>query len=66
MCVCFRALALTELKRYLWDDLDRLREYFLQRDADRSGKLSKQDCYTVLRGCRLPFDKQLLEKIFEV
>ncbi|KAJ8920607.1 hypothetical protein NQ315_004746 [Exocentrus adspersus] len=52
-----RALALTELKRFLWDDLDRLREYFLQRDADRTGKLSRKDCYTILKGCRLPFDR---------
>ncbi|KAG5872507.1 hypothetical protein JTB14_027095 [Gonioctena quinquepunctata] len=61
-----RALALTELKRFLWDDLDRLREYFLQRDSTRSGKLSRQDCSTVLKGCRLPFDKELIGRILQV
>ncbi|CAH1175792.1 unnamed protein product [Phaedon cochleariae] len=61
-----RALALTELKRYLWDDLDRLKEYLLQRDGDRSGKLSRKECYTVLKGCRLPFDNQLIERILQV
>ncbi|CAH1962004.1 unnamed protein product [Acanthoscelides obtectus] len=61
-----RAIALTELKRYLWDDLDRLREYFLQRDATRSGKLSRKDCYTLLKACRLPFDSQLINRILDV
>ncbi|XP_074032977.1 EF-hand domain containing 1.2 [Leptinotarsa decemlineata] len=61
-----RALALTELKRFLWDDLDRLKEYFLQRDPPRSGKLSKKDCYTIMKACRLPFDKELIERILQV
>ncbi|KAL1497141.1 hypothetical protein ABEB36_008147 [Hypothenemus hampei] len=61
-----RAIALTELKRYLWDDLDRLREYFLQTDYLKAGKLTKKECYTVLKGARLPFDNELLEKILEV
>ncbi|KAH1014075.1 hypothetical protein HUJ04_002970 [Dendroctonus ponderosae] len=59
-------IALTELKRFLWDDLERLREYFLQTDHSKSGKLSKKECYTVLKGARLPFDNELLEKILEV
>nr|CAI5848578.1 unnamed protein product [Callosobruchus analis] len=61
-----RAIALTELKRFLWDDLDRLREYFLQRDATRSGKLSRKDCYTLLKACRLPFDNELINRILDV
>ncbi|KAJ8965173.1 hypothetical protein NQ314_004316 [Rhamnusium bicolor] len=61
-----RALALTELKRFLWDDLERLKEYFLQRDVARSGKLTKKECYTILKACRVPFDIQLIERILEV
>ncbi|KAI4467069.1 ef-hand domain c-terminal containing protein [Holotrichia oblita] len=61
-----RAITLTELKRFLWDDLERLREYFVFRDPQRTGKLSKQDCYTLLKGCRLPVDNELIQKILEV
>ncbi|KAK9869902.1 hypothetical protein WA026_003622 [Henosepilachna vigintioctopunctata] len=61
-----RAITLTELKRFLWDDLERLREYFLARDPERKGKLSRQECYTVLRACRLPLDKSHVEKILDV
>ncbi|KAF7284998.1 EF-hand domain-containing family member C2-like [Rhynchophorus ferrugineus] len=61
-----RAIALTELKRFLWDDLDRLEEYFLQNDHLKSGKLTKKECYTILKGSRLPFDNELLEKILEL
>lgn len=61
-----RAITLTELKRGLWDDLTRLKEYFLMRDPDRSGVLSKNECYIVIRACRLPLDKELVEKILEV
>ncbi|XP_066140061.1 EF-hand domain-containing family member C2-like [Euwallacea fornicatus] len=61
-----RAIALTELKRYLWDDLDRLREYFVHADYLKTGKLTKKECYTVLKGARLPFDNELLKKILDV
>ncbi|XP_030748074.1 EF-hand domain-containing family member C2-like [Sitophilus oryzae] len=61
-----RAIALTELKRFLWDDLDRLKEYFIHNDNAKTGKLTKQECYTVMKGSRLPFDIQLIEKILEV
>lgn len=62
----FRAITLTELKKFLWDDLARLREYFLLRDAERSGKLPRKDCYTVLRACRLPLDVELIGRILDV
>lgn len=61
-----RALTLTELKRQLWDDLDRLKEYFLQRDPARTGKLKRKDCYTLLRACRLPVDVEVIERILDV
>ncbi|XP_060516892.1 EF-hand domain-containing family member C2-like isoform X2 [Cylas formicarius] len=61
-----RAIVLTQLKRYLWDDLDRLREYFLLRDHSRSGKLSEKECYTILKGSRLPFENELINKIIDV
>lgn len=61
-----RALALTELKRFLWDDLQRLKEYFMQMDRKKCGTLPKKECYTILKGARLPFDNELIEKILEV
>ncbi|CAH0563867.1 unnamed protein product [Brassicogethes aeneus] len=61
-----RALALTELKRFLWDDWVRLREYLMQRDPERTGLLSQKDVYTVLKACRIPFDNNLIDKMLEV
>ncbi|XP_065162838.1 EF-hand domain-containing family member C2-like isoform X2 [Atheta coriaria] len=61
-----RAITLTTLKRELWDDLARLREYFILRDPGRTGLLSRSTVYTLLRGCRFPVDIQLLEKILDV
>ncbi|XP_056636850.1 EF-hand domain-containing family member C2-like [Diorhabda sublineata] len=61
-----RAMTLTELKRFLWDDLDRLKEYLIQADSSRLGKLSKKDCRTVLKACRLPLDNILIDKILSV
>lgn len=61
-----RAITLTELKRMLWDDLERTRECFLSRDENKTGKLTKQQCYTVLKGCRLPIDQEILERILQV
>ncbi|RZC36583.1 EF-hand domain-containing family member C2 [Asbolus verrucosus] len=61
-----RAIALTELKRGLWDDLVRLKEYFVMRDPEKRGVLTKKECYTVIRGCRLPLEKEIIEKILEV
>lgn len=62
----FSAITLTELKRYLWDDLERLTEYFIKRDHYRIGVLPRQEVYTLLRGCRLPVDKVLIERILNV
>lgn len=61
-----RAITLTELKRFLWDDLERVLEYFKQRDGGRTGKLHRKDCYSLLRACRLPVDVLLLNKILDV
>ncbi|XP_072389050.1 EF-hand domain-containing family member C2-like isoform X1 [Diabrotica undecimpunctata] len=61
-----RAMTLTELKRFLWDDLDRLKEYLIQADTNRTGKLSQKGCRTVLKSCRLPLDNVLIDKILSV
>ncbi|XP_019871659.1 EF-hand domain-containing family member C2-like [Aethina tumida] len=61
-----RALALTELKRFLWDDWVRLREYMLKRDPTKTGVLSRKDVCTVLKACRIPFDPILIDKILDV
>lgn len=61
-----RALTLTELKRFLWDDLERLKESFLMRDECKTGVLPQQECYTLLKACRLPVDNILIEHILEM
>lgn len=38
----------------------------MQTDQFKTGKLTKKECYTVLKGARLPLDNELLEKILEV
>ncbi|XP_018325854.1 EF-hand domain-containing family member C2-like [Agrilus planipennis] len=60
-----RAITLTELKRQLWDDIERVTEYFKARDPCRTGILPRKECYTLLRACRLPLDKVLIERILD-
>ncbi|KAF5287565.1 hypothetical protein FQA39_LY15894 [Lamprigera yunnana] len=61
-----RAITLTELKRYLWDDHKRTKEYFLKFDPERVGILTRKEVYTLLKACKLPLDIILINRILNV
>ncbi|CAG9863142.1 unnamed protein product [Phyllotreta striolata] len=61
-----RAYCLTELKKKLYDELDRLGEYFHHADTYRCGVLSRNDALTVMKACRLPLDILVLERILDI
>ncbi|EFN89884.1 EF-hand domain-containing family member C2 [Harpegnathos saltator] len=60
-----RNLLHTELERFLWNDLDRLRENLHHWDRDRTGYLRRESLYTILRGCRIPVDVELLNSMLD-
>ncbi|XP_012275373.1 EF-hand domain-containing family member C2 [Orussus abietinus] len=60
-----RRLVHTEITRLLWNDLDRLSEDLRYRDRMNTGYLSRHDIYTVLRGCRVPMDIELLNSMLD-
>ncbi|XP_024947143.1 EF-hand domain-containing family member C2 isoform X2 [Cephus cinctus] len=60
-----RRLVHTELTRFLWDDLDRLTEAIHHWDRSRSGYLPRSELYTILRGCRIPIDIELLNSMLD-
>ncbi|XP_011304473.1 EF-hand domain-containing family member C2 [Fopius arisanus] len=55
-----RRLIHTELTRFLWNNLDRLAEDINHWDPSSTGFLPSTSIYTILRGCRLPLDPQLI------
>lgn len=61
-----RAVCLTVLKKRMWDELDRLGEYFHHADVVNCGTLTRADALKVMKGCRLPFDILILEKILDI
>ncbi|KAK4880112.1 hypothetical protein RN001_008258 [Aquatica leii] len=61
-----RAITLTELKRFLWDDIERLSEYFIHFDMNKTGTLTRKEVYTLLKACRLPLDVVLVNRILDV
>ncbi|XP_011881630.1 PREDICTED: EF-hand domain-containing family member C2-like isoform X3 [Vollenhovia emeryi] len=60
-----RCLLHTELHRLLWHDLDRLKETLHHWDEDRTGFLPRESLYTILRGCRIPVDVELLNSMLD-
>ncbi|KAK0180026.1 hypothetical protein PV327_005709 [Microctonus hyperodae] len=58
-----RRLIHTELKRFLWDGLDRLKKGINHWDSAESGFLPRNEVYTILRGCKIPVDSQLIDKM---
>ncbi|XP_032679728.1 EF-hand domain-containing family member C2-like [Odontomachus brunneus] len=60
-----RNLLHTELGRFLWNDLDRLRENLQHWDRDKTGYLPRESLYTILRGCRVPVDVELLNSMLD-
>ncbi|EZA50209.1 EF-hand domain-containing family member C2 [Ooceraea biroi] len=60
-----RSLLHTELNRFLWCDLDRLEEDLHHWDRNRTGFLPRESLYTILRGCRIPVDVELLNSVLD-
>ncbi|KAK2575490.1 hypothetical protein KPH14_011217 [Odynerus spinipes] len=60
-----RQLIHTELHRNLWNDADRLKEDLLHWDRERTGYLLRHTVYTVLRGCRIPLDVELINSMLD-
>ncbi|KAG7202805.1 hypothetical protein KM043_009964 [Ampulex compressa] len=60
-----RRLMHTELYRLLWNDLDRLQEDLHHWDRERTGFLPRHTVYTILRGCRIPVDVELLNSMLD-
>jgi len=54
-----------ELNRFLWHDLERLEEDLHYWDENRTGFLSRGSLYTILRGCRIPVDVELLNSMLD-
>lgn len=61
-----RQIVLTQLKRGLWQDLDRFKEYLEQMDPKRTGRLPTFDCYNLIRAARLPLDIEIITAMFKV
>ncbi|XP_051167198.1 EF-hand domain-containing family member C2-like [Leptopilina boulardi] len=61
-----RALVHTEINRFLWTELDRLEEDILHLDRTRTGYLSRNELYRILRGCRIPLNVELLNTMLDV
>ncbi|GLV41435.1 EF-hand domain containing 1.1 [Carabus blaptoides fortunei] len=61
-----RQVVLTELKRFLWDDMIRFKEAFRARDITKSGYLSRKEVYSLVRGCKLPLDVYIIENMLNV
>lgn len=60
VCKYFRSVVQCELRRMLFNQFERLEEGFRYRDPDKTGRVSKDTAYTVLRGANLPLDKDLV------
>ncbi|PSN34041.1 EF-hand domain-containing family member C2 [Blattella germanica] len=60
-----RGIVHNELKRLLFNAMERLHESFLLKDPNRSGFVSRNTAYAVCRGAKLPIDKDLLESVLD-
>ncbi|XP_054011468.1 EF-hand domain-containing family member C2-like isoform X1 [Hylaeus anthracinus] len=60
-----RTLMHTELLRSLWNELDRLEEDLHRCDRGRTGFLSRDTIYTILRGSRIPVDVELINSMLD-
>jgi len=53
------------MKRFLFNQVERLHESFLQQDPDRSGYVSRDTAYALCRGAKLPVSKGLLNAVLD-
>ncbi|KAG8329790.1 EF-hand domain-containing member C2 [Homalodisca vitripennis] len=64
-CVQIQSMVQNELKRYLFNAFERLEEGFCYRDPDKTGFVTKDTAYTVLRGANLPVDRDLIQLLLD-
>jgi Ca2+-binding EF-hand superfamily protein len=60
-----RSIVHTEMKRFLFNHVERLYESFLQQDPGRSGNVSRDMAYAICRGAKLPVNKDLLNAVLD-
>lgn len=60
-----RSIVHTEMKRFLFNQVERLHESFLQQDPDRNGYVSRDTAYAICRGAKLPVNKDLLNAVLD-
>ncbi|XP_012262352.2 EF-hand domain-containing family member C2-like [Athalia rosae] len=60
-----RSLVHGELTRQLWTDVERLEEDLHHVDRARTGYLPRDELYTIIRGCRLALDIELLNSMLD-
>ncbi|KDR17132.1 EF-hand domain-containing family member C2, partial [Zootermopsis nevadensis] len=60
-----RSVVHTEMKRFLFNQMERLHESFLQQDPNRSGYISRDTAYAVCRGAKLPITRELLNAVLD-
>jgi Ca2+-binding EF-hand superfamily protein len=65
LSVTYRSIVHTEMKRFLFNQMERLHEIFLQQDPDRSGYISRDTTYAICRGAKLPVNKDLLNAVLD-
>jgi Ca2+-binding EF-hand superfamily protein len=53
------------MKRFLFNQMERLHESFLQQDPNHSGYISRDTAYAICRGAKLPVDKDLLNAVLD-
>jgi Ca2+-binding EF-hand superfamily protein len=60
-----RSVVHTEMKRFLFNQMERLHESFLQQDPDGSGYVSRDTAYAICRGAKLPVTRDLLNAVLD-
>ncbi|KAJ9574140.1 hypothetical protein L9F63_008473, partial [Diploptera punctata] len=60
-----RGIVHVELKRFLFNAMERLHESFLLKDPERTGFVPRHTAYAICRGAKLPIDKELLEAVLD-
>jgi Ca2+-binding EF-hand superfamily protein len=53
------------MNRFLFNQVERLHESFLQQDPDRRGYVSRDTTYAICRGAKLPVNKDLLNAVLD-
>ncbi|CAG9801258.1 unnamed protein product [Chironomus riparius] len=61
-----RSIVQGEIWRELWSDVDRLKEFIYHLSPNNTEYLNEKDLLKVIRGCRVPLDKAIVQQLFAV